>query len=170
MVLRRLIELGDVLFEAIVAASGVGEHVAVDPARVRQQVPHRHLLRHLGVGEPELGKHVDDRRVEIELPLVDELHHDRRSPHLGHRADLEHGVRRHLDAGLLVQHTGGRLDDVVLTPRAHAHDPERRARHAVPLGQHFEALLPVGGVEGDAPVAGVLLDPVDDAVAQIDPV
>ncbi len=87
------LEPRDVLLEAVVAAPGVGEDVAVDAARVREQMPHRHLLRHLGIGEPKVGQHVDDRGVELDQPLVHELQHDRGRPHLRHRADLEHGVR-----------------------------------------------------------------------------
>ena len=73
MVLRSLGQQRDVLLEAVVAAAGVGEHVAVDAAGVREQVPHRDLLGHVRIGELQLGQHVDDRRVQVEQPLVDEL-------------------------------------------------------------------------------------------------
>ena len=34
------------------------------------------LLGDVGVGEPQLGQHLDDRRVEVEQALVDQLHDD----------------------------------------------------------------------------------------------
>ena len=170
MVLRGLLERRCVLLETVVASTGVGEDVAVDAARVREQVTHRHRLGNLGLREPQFGHHVPDRSVEIELALVDELHGDGRRPHLRHRADLEDRVRSRLDAGLLVQQSRGELDALVVAPGPYAHDPERGARDAVARSQLVEALLPVLGIDRWTFAGRVLFDPVDDAAAHVRPV
>ena len=43
MVLHDVLHARDVALDALVAAAGVGEHVAVDPARVREEMTRRDL-------------------------------------------------------------------------------------------------------------------------------
>ena len=74
MILPDLSQLGHVLLDAVVAAPGVGEDVTVDAAGVGQQMPHRHLLGDVRIGQPQLGQHLGDGRVQIEHAFIDKLH------------------------------------------------------------------------------------------------
>src|ERR1700722_11509557 len=134
----------DVLLHAVVAAAGVGEHVAVDTAGVVEQVPHGDGLGGLAVVELKLRQHLGDRRVEVELALVDQLHGQGRGPYLGHGADLEEGIGGRLDLRGCVRVAVGGLDDLVgAAVGAQPQDAERRARDLVPLGEHRQAALPM---------------------------
>ena len=79
-----------------------------------------------------------------------------------------------LDSRLLVQEPVRRRHDLVLPVRVDAEDPERRSGDVMSLGQLGQAPLPVLGIEARQPptagVARVLLDPVDDALVEVDPV
>ena len=133
MHLRQLRAALDVPLERVVAAARVGEVVAVDAARVRQEVADRHGFGHRLVGHPEAGQIAAHGRVELDPSLVDELHDEGRGPDLGDRADLEQGVGRRLDAGVEVEDSGGRGVDLVA-----AEDGDRGRRHAVSLAQLLE--------------------------------
>jgi hypothetical protein len=126
----------DVLLERVVAATGVGKVVTVDPARVCEQVPDRHRVRDGVVGNPELGEIPAHRRVQFQEPFVDELHCDRRRPHLRDRPDLEQRLGRRVDAGIEVEHAG--RDRVDLVALQHG---ERRSRHTMLRTEFVEALL-----------------------------
>ena len=128
MVLYDVLHARDVALDALVAPPGVGEDVAVDPARVGEEVTRRDLLRDGRVRHPEVGQHLRDRGVEVERALVDELHDERRRPDLRDRADLEQRIRRHRHVRGRAENTGGRLGD-----RPVVEHTERRARHAVPV-------------------------------------
>ena len=125
----------DVLLERIVAATRVGEVVAVDAARMREQMPDRHRPGDALVGDREIGDVATKRRVQLDEPLVDELHDDGRGPHLRDRSDLEQR--------LVVDSTPvSRLstpDATVLISRPE--DGERGARHAVLRDAVVEPLL-----------------------------
>ena len=82
---------------------------------------------HVEVGDGEVGEVGPHGGVDVEEPLVDELHDDRGRPHLALRPDLEDRVGRRLDAGTqvgepgrcgghltVVEHTDGGARDVVL--------------------------------------------------------
>nr|WP_234359259.1 hypothetical protein [Plantactinospora sp. BC1] len=167
VVLGHLAEERDVLLQAVVAATGVGEDVAVDPAGVREQVPHGHPLGHLRIGQPQLRQDGADRSVEIEPALVDQLHHHGRRPHLGDRADLEHRVGGHLDPGLHVQHAVRRLGQFVRAILAQPQDSEYGTGDAMPLGEYGQPALPVPGVDRRAAPARVPLDPVHDPLVVV---
>jgi len=64
---------GDVLLDAVVAAAGVGEHVAVDAAGVIQQVPHGDGLGHFASASRSSGRTSATAR-RGRASLVDELH------------------------------------------------------------------------------------------------
>ena len=122
-------------------------------AGVRQQVPHRHGLGRVRIGEPELGQVADDGRVKVEQPFIDELHGERRGPHLGNGPDLPQRVGRCLDPGDGVEQAAGRLDDVVVV-RLEAQDAEGRSGNVVLLGQRGQASSPVIGVDGHRVTSG----------------
>ena len=109
--LGQLAQRGDVPLECVVAAAGVGEDVALEAGGVREQVPGREDLRGLRVADDQLGEVVEERLVEVEEAVVDELHHQRRGPDLGDGADLEHGVGVDLDVRPEAGHATGRGDD-----------------------------------------------------------
>ena len=136
MHLRKLRTGLHVPLETVVAATGVGEVVAVDAARVREQVTDRHRLGHLFVGHPEARQVAADRRVELHLSLVDELHRERCGPDLRDRADLEQRIRGRLDAGGEAEDAGRRGVDLVLAENGH-----RGRRHAVSLAHLLEPCL-----------------------------
>ncbi|MBG9885470.1 hypothetical protein ABE10_02480, partial [Bacillus toyonensis] len=123
--------------------SGVGEHVAVDPARVAEEMSHRHRGGDVLVRGAELGDIVRDRCVEVEESAVDERHHRRRRPHLADRADLEDGVVGGLDAGAHVEDAVMGIDRVL----AQTEDAEGRSGDLVLRRQCVEPLLPVRGVD-----------------------
>ena len=50
------------------------------------------------LGRRQLGKHLADRLVKLELALLDQLHCRRCGESLGHRRDPEHRVRGHIGA------------------------------------------------------------------------
>ena len=151
VVLTGLAEHVDVLLQAVVAAAGVGEHVAVDAAGVGEQVPQGHLLGDVGVRQPQLGQHLGDRAVELEQPLVDQHHRDGGGPHLGDRPDLEDGVRGGGRLGADVEHAVRRLEQLVGSAiDTDPEDAELGAGHAVPLGEPGQPLLPVGRRRGAA--------------------
>ena len=82
----------DVLLDRVVSPSGVGEHVALEACLVAQQLSCRDGCGSRLILQAELGQIPADRRVQVEEPLVHELQDECGSPHLGDRADLEHGV------------------------------------------------------------------------------
>ena len=162
-------EQRDVALEAVVAAARVREDVAVDAARVREEVAHREPRGHVPIGELQLRQHVDDRRVEVEFPLVDELHHERRRPDLRHRADLEDGVLGRLDAGFLVQQPIRRDARLVHTV-AEAKDAEDGTGYAVTFRQDCQPTPPCASSSRAPPgaaCAGMLLQPIRDAAVEV---
>ena len=104
--LRKLGDVLEVLLDGIVAAAGVGEDVALEPAHVAEEMARGDRRGGCLVGDAEDRKVVAERRVEIEQAVVDELHDERRGPHLRDRADLEDRVRRRLDTGRRAEHAG----------------------------------------------------------------
>ena len=96
----------DVAFEAVIATAEVGEVVAVDPARVRQQVAQGDVLRHPRVGDGEVRQVGPHGCVDVDETLVGELHEHRRRPHLALRPDLEDGVGGRLHTGTPVGEPG----------------------------------------------------------------
>ena len=64
------------------------------PDGVAQQLARGDLRGRVLVDDPELRQVRADRGVEVDLALVDQLHHERARPELGDRPDLEHRVRR----------------------------------------------------------------------------
>ena len=116
---------------------------------MRQEVAHRDRTRHLRVGDPEPGQELDDRLVELEDALVDELHDERRGPDLRDRADLEDRVRGDVDTRRRAQHARADRGDLAV-----AQDPERRARDAVPREELAEPVREVGGGASDGLPAG----------------
>ena len=137
---------GDVLLHAVVTTAGVEEEVAVDATGVSQQVPGRHGLGHVDVGDLELGQVLDHRLVEVEQALVDELHDQGRGPHLGDRPDLEQRVGRCLDLSADVEDAVRRVRHLAV-----GEDRQARAGHAVLVGEQREPLLPVLDVDRHGP-------------------
>ena len=132
------------------------------------------LLGDVGVGEPELGQHLDDRGVEVELALVDQLHDDGRRPHLGDRADLEDRVGgRRARRCRLLSDAVRRVDELVRAPsrraggcRAGRPGPRAAWRAAASRRCQWAASIARAGRR----CAGVLLHPVDDPAVVVDPV
>jgi len=100
---------------------------------VAQQVPGRHAAGEVGVGDPEVRQVLHDGCVEVEQPFVDETHHQRRRPHLGHRTDLEDRVGGRLDPSLEVEHAGRGAGDAV----GHQHGG-LGARHVELAGERLQ--------------------------------
>ena len=68
-----------------------------------QQHPHSDVLVP-GVRHLELGQVLDHRRIELDLPVVDELHHRRGNEGLAGRAHVEEGRVIDRSAGSAVRH------------------------------------------------------------------
>ena len=107
---------------------------------MRQQVADRHGLGPTsGDAEAELRQHVGTA-ASREPSLVDELHDERRGPHLGDGADLEQRAGRDLDPGRGAQHPVGGEYLLPVGP-----DAECRASDMLLGGQFGEPIGPVCG-------------------------
>jgi hypothetical protein len=116
-----------------------------------EQLSQRDRRRRNWIRQVELGQHLDDRPVEVEQPLVDHLHGERRRPDFRDRPDLEDGVARDLDTGRLVQHPGrGRRQGVrrAVQRGPDAQDAQRSARHAVLVDELSQPVGPVPRIDG----------------------
>ena len=76
------------------------------------------------------GRYVRIGSVEIDLALVDQLHHERARPELRDGPDLEDGVGGGFHAGGPAQHAGGVVDDLTVCEDGHG-----RGRDVVLLDQ-----------------------------------
>src|SRR2546427_13012496 len=108
--------------------------------RVGQQVAHRDRLPRL-----RRARQVPpDGIVELDLTLLDEQHDGRRGELLGHRRQLEHGVRRHRHVVLEVRvPIAARLQELAL-----ADDRQGRARDVAPLHLDLDVIVDRVGVRG----------------------
>ena len=137
--------------QRVVATGGRRPEVPLEPTRVGQQVPHRDLRARLAVRRAELREVAAHGCVEVDLPLVDELHHQRRGPHLGDGLDHERRIGPDLETGTQVNDAGHRVGDRTVGEHRH-----RRPRHAVVVHQGGNALLEVEQARshGDLPSQG----------------
>ena len=96
--------------DAVVATAGVLEEVAVHAAGVGQELTDGDLGRGFGIAEGELGQVGANGLVEVDEPVVDELHDQAGRPDLRDRTDLEHRIRCRLDPGVETHHARGALE------------------------------------------------------------
>jgi hypothetical protein len=129
---------GDQFAEGVVAAAGVLEQITLEAAGVRQKLADRHGLAHRPVADTERRQVATHRGVELHHALGDQLHHQRRGPHLGDRTDLEHAVHRRRHTGIAVDHARGRLDQLPTSP-----DRDNSTRHAMTPSRLIEQRLKV---------------------------
>jgi hypothetical protein len=85
---------------------------------VAQQLPHGHRLGRRGVGEVEVRQVGDDGLVDVEQPLVGQLHDQGGGPSLGDRADLEHRVGGRLDLGRMAEDAGREVEHFAVAVNA----------------------------------------------------
>lgn len=96
----------DVALDGVVAAPEVFDEIAIDPARMGEE-----LADGAALAEAQTPQVRRCGCVELDQALVDELHGQRGREELGDRADLEEAVRCGLDAGFEVEDTEGELSD-----------------------------------------------------------
>jgi hypothetical protein len=137
---------GDVPLEAVVAAPGVVEDVAVEPAAVGEQVADGHQGGRIVAADAYAGEQVGDRVVVREPALLDQLGRHGRGPGLGDRPDLEDAVGGRAHAGACAQHAVRRDRGGAVVPH-----PEHRPRDAGPARQVGQAAGPVLLVHGAQP-------------------
>ncbi len=112
--LRQRGDHADVLLDGVLAATGVGEDIALEAALVAEELAGRDARGGDLVGEGELGQVGADRKVQVEQAVVDELHDERRRPDLRDGTDLEDGVGRRLDLGGGAEQAAGGVDDLAV--------------------------------------------------------
>ena len=107
---RQLLEDGHALDEArerVIAVAGVLEEVAVPAGRVVEQLKDRHALGDFWIAERQLRNVGANRRVEVDLALLDQPQEGDGRVRLPGRAELEERVlvdrQRVLDAGHAVE-------------------------------------------------------------------
>jgi hypothetical protein len=126
---------------SVIAAAGVVEQVAVDPAGVAEQVPDPDLLGRAGSAQAELGQCVGQRVVQPHQALLGKLEDQAGRPQLGDGPDLEHRCRGDRHARLAVQHARRRGSDFLAVEYR-----ERGARDLVRGGDRGQPVLPVVAV------------------------
>ena len=135
--------LTDVAGNAVIAATGVSEHVTVDPACMRKQVLRRDGGRDGGVSDPEPRQDLCYRGPEFEAPLGDQLSEQGGRPNLRDGANLKQRVGSGLHACAAVQDSRRRNGDICAVE-----DRERRSRHLVATDRLVEQIMQGTGVDG----------------------
>ena len=102
--LRQLAHARHVHGGCVVAPARVVEVVAEPATGMREQVPQRHALRCVGVGEHQVRQVLTHGPVEVEVTARDKLADRGSRERLRDRPDLEAGVRRHVERVLDARH------------------------------------------------------------------
>ena len=131
---RQVRQRGDVPLHAVVAPTAgeiLVEAVAVDAGDVGEDLTARQGLRHRRVGERQLRQVRAKREIDVDQPVVHQLHHRRGGVALADRTGLEQRVAHDRQTGAEV----GRASRWRPSPRRR-HRPARRPRRGCPRAAH----------------------------------